>query len=76
MIDIRDYLKIAIAKSGLKQSAIALKVNLTAQQLSDIVNKRRKLEVNEFFNICQVINVTPNELLEIKIEESPKQRTA
>lgn len=76
MIDIRDYLKIAIVKSGLKQSAIALKVNLTAQQLSDIVNKRRKLEANEFFNICQVINITPNELLEIKIEESSKQRTA
>lgn len=44
------------------QAAVAKKAGLTEQQLCDIVKKRRKLDANEMFRICSVINVEPNDL--------------
>ena len=63
MIDIRDGLKVVIDRSGLKQMAVAKKANMTKQQLSDIVNKRRRMDANELVTICQAINVTPNDVI-------------
>lgn len=60
MIDTRDGLKIAISRSGLKQAYIADQAGLTGQQLSDILHKRRRLDANEFFTLCEIIKCTPN----------------
>lgn len=62
MIDPRDGIKIAIKKSGLKQTAIANRINLTPRQLSDIVSKRKKLDAELLFKICEIIGVSPNEI--------------
>lgn len=69
MIDVRDCLKKAIEYSGLKQMAIAERAGLTDQMLSDIVNKRRKLDANEFITVCKIINTTPNEILAFGVEK-------
>lgn len=62
MIDARDGVAREITTRGLKQSFIAKKAGLTEQQLSDIINKRRRLDANEMFNICLALDVTPNDL--------------
>jgi len=62
MIDVRDSVAAEIKGRGFKQSAIALKAGLTEQQLSDIINKRRKLDANEMFSLCDALMIDPNSL--------------
>lgn len=60
MKDVRDILALELKRRGFSQSAIATMAGLTKQQLSDIVNKRRKLDANEMFNLCLAMNIEPN----------------
>ncbi|WP_101908849.1 helix-turn-helix domain-containing protein [Marasmitruncus massiliensis] len=62
MKDIRDNLKTAIERSGMKQIAVAERANLSPAKLSGILNKKRKLEAGEMFSICEVINISPERL--------------
>lgn len=62
-MDVRECLRPAIDEKGYKYHHVANEAGLTDQQLSDIMNKRRRLEVNEFVRICKVIGATPNEVL-------------
>ena len=62
MRDARDGIADIIKTRGFKQGAIAVMAGLTEQQLSDIVNKRRKLDANEMFSICQAMNIMPDTL--------------
>lgn len=48
---------------GFKQAAIAKKSGLTEQQLSDVLNKKRRLEANEMLAICNAMGITPNDLI-------------
>lgn len=64
MRDARDVVATEIKRRGFKQAAIASKAGLTEQQLSDIVNKRRKLDANEMFSLCLAMNIEPNILFE------------
>lgn len=61
-MDIRDAIKPAISKSGLKQCVVAERIGLSEQQLCDISNKRRRFDANEMISFCKVINITPDEL--------------
>ena len=61
-MDVRDCLKVAIDDLGYKQSSIAEKIGMNDQQISDIVNKRRKLDANEM-DLCKAMNITPDKLL-------------
>lgn len=72
MQDIRDALKPAIKNSGLKHISVAQKMGLNEQQLSDIINKRRKLDANEMIAFCKIVGITPNELyLSISNDQKP-----
>lgn len=73
MIDVRDCLKPAIEDTGFKQVAVAEKANLSVQQLSDIVNKRRRLDANEMISICNAIGITPDKLLTYGIYATDKK---
>ena len=64
MRDARDGIAAEIRARGFKQSALANKVGLTEQQLSDIVNKRRKMDANEMFLLCRAMGILPNILFE------------
>lgn len=61
--DVRDCVASEIKNRGFKQAAIADKAGLTNQQLSDIVNKRRRLDANEMVSLCRAMGITPNDLL-------------
>lgn len=66
MLDARDGVKKAIRKSGLKQEAVARRVDLSPRQLSDIVSKRKKLDADMLFRICEAVGTTPNDIFEIQ----------
>lgn len=71
-MDIRDNLKKIIEENGYIKAVIAKKSGLTPAILSGILNKNRKLEANEMFNICETLGVTPEQL---RLYEQP-QKTA
>lgn len=65
-MDIRDCLKLAVANSGMKQIAIAERANIAPDKLSNILNKRRKLEASEMIEICSILGISVAELLQFK----------
>lgn len=56
--DARNGIAEEIRRRGFKQSAIAKMAGLTEQQLSDIINKRRKMDANEMFQLCSVMGAS------------------
>lgn len=71
-MDVRECLRPAIDKKGLKCSFVASQTGLTDQQLSDIMNKRRRLEANEFVEICRTIQMSPDEVIRCGVEADRK----
>lgn len=63
MNDVRDALRNYIDDKNLLRASIARKANMSPDKLSNILNKRRKLDANEFFVICDVLEVTPDGLM-------------
>lgn len=61
-MDVRDTIGRFIREKGVKQSIISAKAGMTEQQLSDVVRKRRKLEANEMFALCDALGINPNEI--------------
>lgn len=66
--DVRDLVSSALKRDGYKQCAIAAKVGMTPQRLSDTLRKRRKLDANEFVSLCAAMNTTPDVVLGLKRE--------
>lgn len=60
MLDARDGIRRAIRDSGMKQVVVAERAGLTEQQLCDIVKKRRRMDANELFKLCTVLNIPPD----------------
>lgn len=65
MVDARDALAAVMKKGGYKQTVIAERAGLTDQQFTDIIKKRRRLDANEMFRLCEVLSLTPNDLFGI-----------
>lgn len=51
---IKEY----ILKAGLKQKVIAVKAGIPENKLSEMLNNKRKITVDEYFAICDALNVT------------------
>lgn len=65
--DIRDNLKAVIDEKGFIQAVIARKANISPSKFSQILNKGRKLEANELFEICEAIEMSPTDLRNFKL---------
>jgi transcriptional regulator with XRE-family HTH domain len=61
-IDSRSALNDLIKNGAYNQAAIAKKAGLTPSQLSGILNKRRKMDSDEMFALCDVLNITPERM--------------
>lgn len=61
-MDIRDNLRQLINDRGLIQSVLAERASLTPAKLSSILRKTRKLDANELFNLCYVLEINPEDL--------------
>ena len=58
-MDIRDNLAAIIKEKALIQAEVARRSDLTPIKLGAILTKKRKLEANELFRICEVISMSP-----------------
>lgn len=66
LVDVRDNLKELIKDKGLIQASIAKRINLSPSTLSMILNKTRRLDANELFDICRALEITPMDLYNYK----------
>lgn len=62
LTDSRSALSYLIKGGAYNQAAIAKKAGLTPSQLSGILNKKRKMDADEMFALCDVLNVSPERL--------------
>ena len=62
--DIRDILRTIVVERGYKQNVIARKARLTPAKLSGVLNKSRRLDVNEFMAICDAMQIKPEEIMQ------------
>ena len=66
LVDVRDNLKELIKDKGRIQASIAKRINLSPSTLSMILNKTRRLDANELFDICRALEITPMDLYNYK----------
>lgn len=66
MEDIREKLALVVKEKCLIQAAFAEKCGMKPMQLSCVLNKTRKLEANELFDVCDALGMTPCELRKYK----------
>ena len=57
---LKEYIK----EKGIKQSFIAEKIEMSPQVLGQLLNGQRKIEVSEYFRICNAIEMDPIECAE------------
>lgn len=63
-----------INDKGLKQKAVAERLNLPAQTFSDMLNGRRIIKVSDTLQISKVLGVEPQELFKTQ-NPYPKEAT-
>ena len=56
---IANYLK----RNGIKQSFLAENTSLSRQAISEALNGRRKITVEEYADICKALNVSVNRFI-------------
>ena len=59
----------AVADSGLKQKFIADRIGVSEPAFSAMLSGKRKIDVDEFFSLCQVLKKSPDELYRYKCAE-------
>ena len=57
-----EKLNAIIEERGMKQKYIAEKVGISDQALSAMLNGRQKIDVDTFFAIAVVLNMTPDQI--------------
>ena len=62
---IAEKLRAAIDARGMKQKFIAEKVGISETALSVMLNGNQKIDVEVFFRICTVLQMTPDEICDI-----------
>lgn len=63
---IAEKLNKAIEQRGIKQKFIAEKTGVSEQALSAMLNGKQKIDVETFFAIAGVLNMTPDQICELK----------
>lgn len=62
--DVRDNIKVAIKDRCFVQASIAAKAHMSPAVLSMILGKKRRLEANELYDLCEAMEISPTELRE------------
>jgi DNA-binding Xre family transcriptional regulator len=62
--DVRDNIKVAIKDRCFAQASIAAKAHMSPVVLSMILGKKRRLEANELYDLCEAMEISPTELRE------------
>lgn len=60
--DLKENIRVAIKERCFMQSAIAGKANMSPVVLLMVLGKKRKLEANELYDLCEAMEISPSEL--------------
>lgn len=69
MSEVTERIQHAIARSGLTQKAVAVRVNISEQYLSDIVNGRRAVSAYVVLGLERVLDMNAQLLLYAQVNE-------
>lgn len=61
-MDIRDSLKLYLDAHDVVQAQLAEAAGMTRQKLNAALNKQRKLDANELLRICDVLEISADDL--------------
>ena len=61
-VDIRDSLKLYLDAHDVVQAQLAKEAGMTRQKLNAVLHKQRKLDANEFMKICDVLEISADDL--------------
>lgn len=64
-----EKLTAAIEARGIKQKFLADKLGISESTLSAMLNGRQKIDVDTFFGICSLLQMTPDEIYAFKRED-------
>ena len=70
-MDIRDNLALIVKEKAFVQAEIARRAGLTPMKFGAVLAKKRKLDANELFRICNVIAMTPEAIANYRTESAP-----
>ncbi|HIZ16149.1 MAG TPA: helix-turn-helix domain-containing protein [Firmicutes bacterium] len=68
------YIKISRKRNNLTQAKLAELVNLSTKHIQNIESNKYLLSLDKFVEICKVLNVTPNYLLQDDIEQAKDEQ--
>ena len=57
-----EYIKGYMKEKGIKQMHVAEKIGVSPQVLGTMLNGARKIEVSEYFKICEAMKAEPLEI--------------
>lgn len=66
---VNDRISAAVEDSGLKQKFIADKIGISEPSFSAMLSGKRKVDVDEFFGLCMVLNMNPDKLYHYERQE-------
>lgn len=61
-MDVIEIIQKTIFEKGLKKKHVAEAINLTPQQFSDLLARRRHLNQENIIPLCEALEISPNEL--------------
>ena len=61
-MDIRDSLKLYLDAHDVVQAQLAAAAGMTRQKLNAALHKQRKLDANELLQICDVLEISADDL--------------
>ncbi len=70
MEHIRLFFLDKINSSGLKQLYVAEKADITPDMLSKMLNGSRKIQADEFFKLCDALNVSNDDILSFRANKT------
>lgn len=70
-MDIRENLNSYITDGAVKQCEIAKRAGMTPAKLCAVLKKRRALEANELFDLCDALGTTPDQLRSYQSQNGP-----
>lgn len=61
-VDVRESLKLYLDAHDVVQAQLAKEAGMTRQKLNAVLHKQRKLDANEFMKICDVLEISADDL--------------
>lgn len=66
-MDIRDNVAEIVKERACVKAEIARRIGMTPVKFGAVLAKKRKLDANEFVSVCEAISMTPDAVLNYRV---------